>query len=168
MRPRVLQLFAAGINGDRELRFAWEQAGARVEERHIRELMTRPELLRECDVFAIPGGFTYGDDLGAGRILALEIQAFLGAELRALHARGGGIFGVCNGFQALVKAGLLPDLDGVRASLTWNATGRFESRWTRLRVDAGLAGVLPEGSLLAAPAAHAEGRFVLADPADLD
>ncbi len=164
--PRVLQLFAAGVNCDRELAFAWSEAGATVEQVHIRKLIQMPEKLRECDVFSIPGGFTYGDDLGAGKILAMEVERFLGDELLALHDRGGSIFGTCNGFQILVKAGLLPGVDGVEASLTWNRTHRFECRWTRLRVEKGASKHLPEGSILPAPSAHAEGRLVLANPSE--
>ena len=126
MKPRVIQLFASGINCDRELRFAFEKAGASVEEMHIRVLMNNPKLLKECDVFAIPGGFTYGDDLGAGRILALEVEKFLHSELISLHNRGGSIFGVCNGFQVLVKSQLLPQVEGVELSLTWNTSHKFE------------------------------------------
>jgi len=159
--PRVLLLRTAGVNCDRELRHAWELAGAEVEELHIRALQAQPRRLRDFQVFALPGGFTYGDDLGAGRVLALEVERFLGEELRAFHAEGGLLFGVCNGFQVLVKAGLLPDVADVRASLTWNTSHRFECRWTRLRVERALPG-LPAGSILHAPAAHAEGRLILA------
>jgi phosphoribosylformylglycinamidine (FGAM) synthase-like amidotransferase family enzyme len=163
MKPRVLQLFASGINCDRELRFAFEQAGATVVEHHISTLMDKPELIRDCDLFAIPGGFTYGDDLGAGRVLALEVERFLADELAALHDRGGTLFGVCNGFQVLVKAGLLPQVDGVRLSLTWNTSHRFECRWSRLKVEPALGHVLPVGSILPAVSAHAEGQLVLAE-----
>lgn len=163
MKPRVLQLFASGINCDRELRFAFEQAGATVVEHHISTLMDQPELIRDCDLFAIPGGFTYGDDLGAGRVLALEVERFLADELAALHDRGGTLFGVCNGFQVLVKAGLLPQVDGVRLSLTWNTSHRFECRWSRLKVEPALGHVLPVGSILPAVSAHAEGQLVLAE-----
>lgn len=165
MKPRVLQLFAAGVNCDRELRHAWERAGASVEEVHVRALVERPARIRACEVLALPGGFSYGDDLGAGTILAAEVERFLAGELRALHERGGSIFGVCNGFQALVKCGLLPGVPGLRASLTWNRSHRFECRWVRLRVERGLSHLLPEGFLLAAASAHAEGRFVLGKPA---
>ena len=161
MKPRVLQLFAAGVNCDRELRFAWEQAGATVEQVHIRGLIENPAQLRDYDVFSIPGGFTYGDDLGAGRIIAAEVERFLGTELDAMHQRGGTIFGPCNGFQILVKAGLLPGIAGLDVSLTWNLTHRFECRWTRLRAEAGISKILPVGTILAAPSAHAEGRLVL-------
>lgn len=164
MKPRVLLLRAAGVNCDRELAFAFERAGAQVAELHVRELAARPAAVLACDVFAIPGGFTYGDDLGAGRILALELERYLGDALRQMHERGGTIFGVCNGFQTLVKARLLPDFPDMRATLTWNASGRFECRWVRLRVERGLAGRLAEGRILPCPTAHAEGRLVLGDP----
>ena len=162
MKPRVLQLFTSGINCDRELRYAFEQSGAVVQERHVRELIERPELALECDVFAIPGGFTYGDDLGAGRVLGLEIEVHLSDALRELHARGGTLFGVCNGFQALMKAGLLPQVDGVNVSLSWNSSHRFECRWSRMRVEAPLGHVLPVGPILPAVSAHAEGQIVFA------
>jgi|FLOH01.1.fsa_nt_gi phosphoribosylformylglycinamidine synthase subunit PurQ / glutaminase len=163
MKPRVLQLFTSGINCDRELRYAFELAGASVKVMHIRELIENPAAIRDCELFAIPGGFTYGDDLGAGRILGLEIARFLATELEELHARGGSIFGVCNGFQALVKSALLPRVEGVKISLTWNFSHRFECRWSRLLVAPALGHVLPVGSILPAPSAHAEGQIVLAD-----
>lgn len=166
MKPRVLQLFASGINCDRELRHAWELAGAQVTEKHVRELMADPAAVLDCDVFAIPGGFTYGDDLGAGRVLGLEVETFLGDALRELHAKGGSLFGVCNGFQALMKAGLLPGVDGVEVSLSWNSSHKFECRWSRMRVEEPLAHVLPVGSILPAVSAHAEGQIVLARGAE--
>ncbi|MCP4093684.1 MAG: phosphoribosylformylglycinamidine synthase subunit PurQ [Planctomycetes bacterium] len=162
MKPRVLQLFTSGINCDRELRYAFELAGATVREMHIRELMESPEAIRDCEMFAIPGGFTYGDDLGAGRVLGLEVKRFLATELEEHHERGGSIFGVCNGFQALVKSDLLPRVEGVEVSLTWNFSHRFECRWSRLLVEDALDHVLPAGSILPAPSAHAEGQIVLA------
>lgn len=164
VKPRVLQLFAAGINCDRELRFALESAGARVEEIHIHQLLQQPDRIRECDVFAIPGGFSYGDSLGAGNILAMEVERHLGDLLQEHHEAGGSIFGVCNGFQALVKSGILPDLENLEVSLTWNVSHRFECRWSRLRVAEGLATVLPPGMVVAASSAHAEGRLVFSDP----
>lgn len=162
MKPRVLQLFASGINCDRELRWAFEQAGAQVRELHVRELAERPDALRECDLFAIPGGFTYGDDLGAGKVLALEVVKYLGDALREHHARGAAILGICNGFQVLVKAGMLPGVEGLPPlSLTWNASRRFECRWSRMRVEAPLGHWLPAGMIVPAVSAHAEGRIVL-------
>jgi phosphoribosylformylglycinamidine synthase subunit PurQ / glutaminase len=167
MKPRVLQLFAAGVNCDRELERAFELAGAEVQQLHIHTLLKRPELAKECDLFAIPGGFTYGDDLGAGRILALEVASYLRDTLLELHAAGGTLFGVCNGFQVLVKAGLLPGIDGAKVSLTWNDTHRFECRWSRLLTEAPMASILPTGTILPAGTAHAEGKLVCDSPETL-
>jgi phosphoribosylformylglycinamidine synthase len=162
MRPRVLQLFASGINCDRELRWAFEQAGAQVREMHVHELAQNPRVIRECDLFAIPGGFSYGDDLGAGKVLALELARSLGDALNDHHARGGAIVGICNGFQALIKSGLLPGMAGLPPlSLTWNQTHRFECRWSRMVVEGPLGHVLPAGTILPGVSAHAEGRIVL-------
>lgn len=167
MKPRVLQLFTSGVNCDRELRFAFESAGATVTEKHITELIEDPSTIEGFDVFAIPGGFTYGDDLGAGRVLALEVERYLAPALKAHHERGGSIFGVCNGFQVLVKAGLLPDVAGVETSLTWNASHKFECRWSRMVVEEPMGHILPVGSILPAVTAHAEGQIVLAEK-DID
>lgn len=162
MKARVLQLFASGINCDRELRWAFEQAGATVREIHVRELAQKPELVRECDLFAIPGGFSYGDDLGAGKVLALELSKYLGDALAQHHERGGGIVGICNGFQALLKSGLLPGVEGLPPlSLTWNTSHHFECRWSRMVVEEPLGRILPPGSILPGVSAHAEGRIVL-------
>lgn len=167
MKPRVLQLFAAGVNCDRELQRAFELAGAKVEQVHVRSLIENPQQILDCDLFALPGGFTYGDDLGAGRILALQVATYLRDHLAELHARGGTLFGVCNGFQALVKSDLLPGIDGARISLTWNSSHQFECRWSRLRATAALEPILPEGTILPAGTAHAEGRMVCDSPETL-
>lgn len=167
-KPRVLQLFAAGTNCDRELTFAWEAAGAKVKQVHIQTLIKQPKLLQESSIFSIPGGFTYGDDLGAGKILALEVKSQLGPMLQKFHDDGGSIFGPCNGFQVLVQMDLLPDIAGIKASLTWNLSHRFECRWSRLLVTPALGHILPAGSLLPAPSAHAEGQLVLENPNDLN
>lgn len=167
MKPRVLQLFAAGVNCDRELERAFQLAGADVEQVHVSELIAEPALVLECNVFAIPGGFTYGDDLGAGRILSAEVAAHLLEPLQQLHDDGGTIFGVCNGFQVLVKCGLLPGIPDVNVSLTWNDTHRFECRWTRLLAEPSLEAILPPGTILPAGSAHAEGKFVVANEEQL-
>ena len=168
MKPRVLQLFAAGMNCDRELAYAWKAAGAEVKQVHVQTLIDQPNLLEECKVFSIPGGFTYGDDLGAGKILALEVNSQLGPKLEEFHDNGGTIFGPCNGFQVLVQMGLLPGVAGVSASLTWNASHQFECRRPRLQDTPALGHILPANSLLPAPSAHAEGQLVLAHEGDLE
>jgi phosphoribosylformylglycinamidine synthase len=118
----------------------------------------------------LPGGFSYADALGAGRLLALDLRAYFADEVRGFVDSGKPVLGICNGFQALVKAGLLPGLDAVRhsryATLTFNAGGRFECRWVTLRPRSQKClwtRGLPE--LIDCPVAHGEGNFMLADPA---
>src|SRR6185312_3796823 len=106
--PRAIVLRAPGTNCDEETAAAWERAGAVVETWHIARLLEAPEALDAFQVLTIPGGFSYGDDLGAGRIFATRLGTVLDDALRRFHDRGGLILGICNGFQVLVKAGLLP------------------------------------------------------------
>src|SRR5436309_12631953 len=133
-RPRAIVLRAPGTNCDEETADAWARAGAVAETWHVGRLLERPEGLDAFQILTLPGGFSYGDDLGAGRILAARLGTVLDAALRRFHDRGGLILGICNGFQVLVKAGLLPgrpDLRGA-ATLTHNDSGHFESRWVRM------------------------------------
>src|SRR5262249_10289732 len=121
-------------------------------------------------ILTLPGGFSYGDDLGAGRILATRLGTVLGESLRRFHNRGGLVLGICNGFQVLVRAGLLPGgTSGGRATLARNDSGRFESRWVRLATRPGLSPFVPSHSrpTIELPVAHGEGRFVMGPSADL-
>jgi len=175
--PSVLLLRTAGINCDEETKFAFEQAGARVHPVHVRALCERPALLDEHAILVFPGGFSYGDDLGSGVVLAHEIAQRLREPLSRFVERGGLVIGICNGFQVLVKTGLLPGADydahgkgggGAAcpaATLTFNDSRRFEDRWVVLRVEPSrspfLAGAA--GRLVAFPVAHGEGKFVTRD-----
>jgi len=167
-KPRAVVLRAAGSNCDLETAAALERAGAATERLHVNRLLEAEDPLGGVDLLAIPGGFTYGDDLGAGRILGLKLERRLKGDVEALVARGGLAIGICNGFQVLVRAGLLPGVDGVRATLARNASGRFEARWSRLEVTTDRSPWLRRGDVLDLPVAHAEGRLVLEDPAHLD
>src|SRR5437016_72773 len=133
--PRVLILRAPGANCDTETACAFEQAGAVAERIHVNRLREQPRLLQRFQVLVIPGGFTYGDDVAAGKILANQLRHFLGDALRAFRDAETLILGICNGFQALLKAGLIipPDEDGPLATLAANAHGRFEARWVHLQ-----------------------------------
>src|SRR3954468_9430555 len=134
---RVLVLRAPGANCDGETQFAFEQAGAVVERLHIRQLRSNPKTLLKYQVMAIPGGFTYGDDVAAGKILAIQLQHFLGDALREFRDAEKLILGICNGFQVLLKAGLImpPDEDGPIATLAHNESARFEDRWIHLQAN---------------------------------
>jgi phosphoribosylformylglycinamidine synthase len=126
-----------------------------------------PQALREFQVLTIPGGFSYGDDLGAGTILATRLRLALGETLRAFHERGGLIAGICNGFQVLVRCGLLPggSTRAPAATLTHNDSGRFEARWVRLLPRPGRSPFVNFDQPIELPVAHGEGKFVTADPA---
>lgn len=167
-RPRVLVLRAPGTNCDEETSEAWRRAGATPETWHVRRVVENPAKLKSFQVLTIPGGFSYGDDLGAGVILAAQLRAGLADALRTFHDRGGLILGICNGFQVLVRAGLLPGpaLAG-RATLTFNDSGHFESRWVHLAPTPGRSPFVSFSEPIELPVAHGEGKFVLGGGADL-
>jgi phosphoribosylformylglycinamidine synthase len=160
--PRALILRAPGANCDGEAQFAFTQAGATAERLHINRLREQPSLLHRYQILAIPGGFTYGDDVAAGKILANQLAHFLGDTLRRFRDAGKLILGICNGFQVLLKAGLLvpPDEDGPLATLAANAHGRFEDRWIHLRTSPGRCPFLTDYETWEVPVAHGEGNFL--------
>ncbi len=163
-RPPVLIPHAAGTNRDTEAALAVAAAGGDPRIVPVRDLRRRPAAFCDYAAALLPGGFSYGDALGAGGRLALELRAWFGAELREFARSGKPILGICNGFQALAKSGLL----GARSfTLAANAGGRFECRWVTLRVEpgcrSGWLGPL-RGSLIRCPVAHGEGRVVVTDP----
>lgn len=159
MTVNVLLLRTAGTNCDEETQYAFEKAGARVERVHVNRLREEPGRLESAQILTIPGGFSYGDDLGAGKVLANELKHFLAEPLRAFLERGGLLLGICNGFQVLVKAGLLPGGDA-RATLAGNTSARFESRWVNLEAVSEKTPFLKKGDRLLLPCAHGEGRFL--------
>lgn len=160
---KVLVLRAPGSNCDQELKFAFELAGGRVDLVHVNRLRENPSLLKQYQILAIPGGFTYGDDVAAGKILAVQLGHFLGDSLRQFRDAEKLILGVCNGFQVLLKAGILlapdPD-DGPLATLTHNEPPGFQDRWVWLDANPGKCPFLRQIERLFVPIAHGEGRFV--------
>ncbi len=162
LRPRALVLRAPGTNCDEETAAAWELAGATAEIWHIGRLLDSPHALDGFQIVTIPGGFSYGDDLGAGRILATRLGSVLHDALGRFHERGGLVFGICNGFQVLVRAGLLPGkAPGMAATLTNNDSGRYESRWVRLTPTPGLSPFVVDDEPIELPVGHGEGKFVV-------
>jgi len=165
----VLVLRAAGINCDEETMHCWRTAGAMPTLMHINAVAADPSILEDFSIVTVPGGFSYGDDIAAGVILAQRMTHDLTEPLRKLVDRGGGLLGICNGFQALVKMGLLPGGDAGRdlVTVTFNDSARFEARWVRLQVGTDRCPFLgpPEGKLrryLEMPVEHAEGKVVTA------
>jgi len=166
-KVRTLILRAPGTNCDAETVFAFQQAGAEVCSIHINQLIRGEQRLSDYQIMVIPGGFTYGDDIAAGKVLANELRLKLGEDIKRFIEDGGLILGICNGFQVLVKAGFLPQVsDGSSPSLTLvaNDSGKFECRWVQLRVNEESPCVFTKGiSSMYLPVAHAEGK-VVADP----
>ena len=172
--PRAMILRAAGTNCERETALALEAAGAEVELVHLHRAIEEPGRLDDVQILVVAGGFSYGDDIAAGRVFGRELRHHLARELREFVDRGGLALGVCNGFQILLEAGLFdpPPEEGQGgprdAALSANESGRFECRWVTLRSERCACPWLEEGDLIPMPAAHAEGRFVVRDAAALD
>lgn len=167
-KPKVCVLRTAGTNCDQETAFAFETAGATTELVHINRLINQEINLASFSILAIPGGFTYGDDIAAGKILANELRYKLIDGIKRFVAQGKLIIGICNGFQILVKAGLLPGNAKLKqeVSLIINDSGKFEDRWTYLRLTTYNLQLtkciwtkdLPK--LIYLPVAHGEGKFM--------
>ena len=165
---RAIVLRTAGINCDAETVRALELAGAQADLVHLARVLEKPALLDDCSLLVLPGGFSYGDDVAAGRVFGFELRQGLARELRSFVARGGFVLGVCNGFQVLVDTGLLEDAGAERAiALAGNQKARFECRWIHLRAERCAASWLRPGDLVPAPVAHGEGRLVVRDEATL-
>jgi len=164
---KALILRSAGTNCDRETAFAFERVGCETEFRHVNELLAEPGLLAAYRFLALPGGFSYGDDIAGGRVLATELRARVLPDLKKFVADGGLVLGICNGFQVLVKTGLLPGPDGQTVTLTHNTSHRYEDSWVTLEVPTDRCAWTRKGERYFVPIAHAEGRFV-AEDATLD
>lgn len=164
-KAKTLVLRAPGTNCDVEAAFAFETAGADVSMVHIGELIRRDKELKDYQIMVLPGGFTYGDDLGSGKVIANEISMKLGDDVKVFVENGGLIIGICNGFQILVKSGLLPDPSRLnktqKATLTNNDSGKFECRWVNLKVNTNSKCIFTKGiEKMYLPVAHGEGKFV--------
>lgn len=167
----ALVVRTAGTNCDRETTMALERAGARVELVHVQRLIQQPQRLDGAAMLIFPGGFSYGDDVAAGRILGFEIRQHLAGAMQDFVARGGFVLGVCNGFQVLVDTGLLEGLssgEGRSLALSNNVRGRFECRWVHLRNEDSRCTWLAPGRVWPAPIAHGEGRLAVRDDSVLE
>jgi phosphoribosylformylglycinamidine synthase I len=170
-KVKVLMLRAPGTNCDFETQVSYEMAGAVVDSALANELFRKERHLADYQILVIPGGFTYGDDISAGRIFANEIRLRLGEDIERFVGEGKLVMGVCNGFQVLVKAGILPGINDAGTqpvTLTNNDSGRFECRWIYLKVNEKSPCVFTRGiERLYIPVNHGEGKLV-AEPAILD
>ena len=171
-KVKILMLRAPGTNRDVDTQIAFEMAGAElVDSALVNELTRKEKRLADYQIMVIPGGFTYGDDISAGKIMANEIRLGLGEEIKKFVADGRLVLGICNGFQVLVKTGILPGINGQSAqpvTLTNNDSGKFECRWVYLKVNKKSPCVFTKGiDMIYVPIAHGEGKLV-AEPGMLE
>ena len=168
-KPRVCVLQADGINCDNELYYAFEKNGASPQFVHINQLRSENKKLKNFQILAIPGGFSYGDDVASGKILAVELISFLKNQLQEFIDNKGLILGVCNGFQALVRTGLLPfnRLGKMDVTLAQNKSGHFECRWVKIKTEKSKCIFLKAGQIAEVAVNHGEGNFY-AEPAILN
>ena len=172
--PRVCVLRAPGTNCDVETAHAFEVCGAAAERVHLFRLLEHPQLLGEFQVLCIPGGFSYGDDIGAGVIFSQQLLGRLGDAIGEFLQRDTLALGICNGFQVLLKAGILPSgtthwpPNGTAprsATLTWNDNGKYTALWVHLKSESPQNVFLRGIDQIELPLAHAEGRIVVRDEA---
>lgn len=168
MTPKVIVLTGYGINCDMELAHAFKLAGADAERVHLTDLINGTRKLSDFHVLALPGGFSFGDDIASGKVLANMLKYNLGEQIQEFIDAGKLIIGICNGFQAMVKMGLLPAFDGDYAAqevtLTFNDSGRFEDRWVHLKGNKNSKCVFTKGiESIYLPVRHGEGKFVAKD-----
>jgi phosphoribosylformylglycinamidine synthase subunit PurQ / glutaminase len=168
MKPRVLILHATGTNRDLDAAQAIELVDGTAEIVHINHLHRNGVNWSAYQMLVLPGGFSYADALGAGKLLAIDLQSYFSDQVQAFVDSGKPVIGICNGFQVLVKAGVLPGRADLKATLTFNQAGHFECRWVSLLPRSQVC-VWTRGlsEAIECPVAHGEGNFVLEDPQQL-
>lgn len=160
---RAIVLRAAGTNCDMETEYALELAGAQTDRVHINRAIGNKGLLDQYHILVFPGGFSYGDDVAAGRILANQVIHHLSHSVRKFIDDGKLVLGICNGFQVLVKAGILPGTNGFRqedVTITCNDSGRYEDRWVYLAPQTSRCVFIEPERQIYLPVAHGEGKVV--------
>ena len=175
--PRICVLRAPGTNCDIETAFAFERAGGEAERVHLFGLLEDPTLLQNFQVLCVPGGFSYGDDIGAGVVFGSQLRGHLGDAIGEFLTADKLALGICNGFQTLMQSGILPgpaqngspaESDDKTATLTWNDNGRYTARWVDLAVPSTKNVFLKGIERIELPIAHAEGRIAVSDPVVID
>ncbi len=172
IKPKVCILRSAGTNCDKETAAAFKLAGSEPELLHINSLVSGQRMLSDFHILALPGGFSYGDDIASGKIFANELRFKLADSLRQFISEKKLIIGICNGFQILVKSGLLPGTRSDRigqcaplrdTSLIINDSGKFEARWVYLKSGGKCVWTKGLKKIIYLPVAHGEGKFVTQD-----
>ncbi len=172
MRPRVLIPTGYGLNCEDETAYSFFLAGARVKKIHLSDIFAKPIILSDYQILAMVGGFSFGDHISAGRVLANRYKHFLSEELKRFIGAGKLIIGLCNGFQSMADYGLVPGFDGdylsQLVSLAPNSSGVFEDRWITLKANPDspcifTKGISAHANLLSLPIRHGEGKFTTMD-----
>ncbi len=170
-KPQVLVLSGYGLNCDHETAYAFEMAGADARRVHINDLVNGEVQLEDFNILVFGGGFSWGDDHGAGVVQALRMKTHLGERIVTFVEKGNLVLGICNGFQTLVNMGLLPGIDGENrgnytarsVALTYNDCGNFRDQWVHLKVNAQSPCVFTRGmDAMELPVRHGEGKFYAA------
>ncbi|WP_459555251.1 phosphoribosylformylglycinamidine synthase subunit PurQ [Lacunimicrobium album] len=174
--PRVCVLRAPGTNCDAETAFAFEKAGGKPDSLHLNEFLAKRKQLKDYQILAVSGGFSFGDDIGSGVVLASKLRRSLKDALTEFLAADKLALGICNGFQTLLKAGVLPNGTSSfpptpearsQATLTWNENGRYTAVWVKLKTAGSNSVFLRGVDDIELPCAHAEGRIAVRDEATL-
>ncbi len=169
MQPRVLIPTGYGLNCENETAYAFTVVGGKADRIHLSDLFAKPSILEEYQILVMVGGFSFGDHIAAGKVLANRYRYRLAENLERFVLDGKLVIGICNGFQSMVQYGLLPGFDGKfdeqLVSLTPNDSGVFEDRWVTLAASKGSKCVFTQGlQVFELPVRHGEGRFMTRDP----
>jgi phosphoribosylformylglycinamidine synthase len=165
-KPRILVLSGYGLNCEAETAEALLMGGADARIVHFSDLEEKPARLLKYQGFVMPGGWSFADDISSGSVLANKFRHKLGQPFLSFVKSGRPVLGTCNGFQVLVKLGVLPDTEGVmgqEATLVTNRQGRFENRWVTMRVEDSVCPFLKGIKFIRAPVRHGEGQFLVRD-----
>jgi len=169
---KAIVLRAAGINCDAETQFALQLAGADAERVHVNRLIEDKNLLERYQILVFPGGFSYGDDIAAGKILAYQLVNHLAEVVQKFIDDGKVVLGICNGFQVLVKTGILPGNSSIAGhsdvTITYNDSGKFEDRWVYLAPKTDNCVFIDPARQIYLPVAHGEGKVVTKDEQTLE
>ncbi|VVC00873.1 Phosphoribosylformylglycinamidine synthase subunit PurQ [uncultured archaeon] len=169
-KPKCLVLAGFGLNSEAELANAFELGGADARIVHFSDIASGKVKMRDYQIFAIPGGWSFADEISSGRILANKLKSTFKAQFDEFVSSGKPVIGVCNGFQTLVKLGALPNANlslSQEATLTNNASGRFEDRWVHMKPQKSVCKYLEGVPFINCPVRHGEGRFVVKDEKEL-
>lgn len=163
-KVNVLVLSGYGLNCDNETAYAFELAGAKVQRVHINSLINGAARLEDFQIMVFGGGFSWGDDHGAGVIQSVRLKTHIGEIILRFIEQGNVVIGICNGFQTLVNLGLLPGFDHDyktrSVALTFNDCGNFRDDWVTLKVNAESPCIFTRGlEQMELPVRHGEGKF---------